>query len=570
MADIFRLPNELFLNIFQYLSYSDLKQVRLVCHCWSRLASLPEHIEKSKLRLKKHNIQPILKYLQQTNPLQPMHAAQHENLEIVGLTQSEDVETVLMILGKNLKTFRLRRTPLFRALEAEYMPGLRHLTLDGLIADNDDGEFMLKLEGFKQLESLELAHCNKNNIMILLTIQILQQLSSMDQINLKNLQVEHSLDHEELLVRTIEAQSKSLVSLSLDFYIQPQLRLVEWRNLFSQLRSLRELKISGNCKAQWLHAIFSSLPQQAPLQQIELNGMLEFNDLLLMRIMEKWPRLEKMHLTFTKGLTSSGLKDMVKIRNSLQRLNLSYCHQLDFVALMEGIACTQNNCLKHLILQDASLLDESTLIQLARKLPQLNTLNLENCSNGVTNNSLKEIFTHQTKLQTLVLEGCFRISDDSILGDTDPVEHQLQGIQRLQGLKHLNLRGCRHITNRTLEKGLRFRDLRTLKLGFCHKITSNGIEDLVENCPALENLEITSGLMLDDTAVLYISKGLPRLRHLNLSHCINLTEQSLLYIVEYCQSLQMLTLCGIDAMKIDILSVLQSVKPLFKYLVDDF
>ena len=84
------------------------------------------------------------------------------------------------------------------------------------------------------------------------------------------------------------------------------------------------------------------------------------------------------------------------------------------MALLEGIVLNPNKNLKHLELNDANLMDEDTLCQLAIRLPQLETLSLEDCCNAVTDIWLKQVLKHQSKLQTLMLENCCRISDDSI------------------------------------------------------------------------------------------------------------------------------------------------------------
>ena len=83
-------------------------------------------------------------------------------------------------------------------------------------------------------------------------------------------------------------------------------------------------------------------------------------------------------------------------------------------------------------------MNEDTLCQLAIRLPQLETLSLEDYSNAVTDVSLKQVFEHQSKLQTLILENCCRLSDDSILASNanSKDEHLSAGIQRLQGLRH--------------------------------------------------------------------------------------------------------------------------------------
>lgn len=119
-------------------------------------------------------------------------------------------------------------------------------------------------------------------------------------------------------------------------------------------------------------------------------------------------------------------------------------------------------------------------------------------------------------------------------------------ISRLKGLKELNLRGCRNLTDRVLKYALKLPELRALSLGYCTRFQPEGFEALTNNCPTLESLCTSSCMAVDDDTVRLFVRNLKRLRVLNLSNCSKLTIQSIYHILRYGHNLVELIACSID------------------------
>ena len=167
------------------------------------------------------------------------------------------------------------------------------------------------------------------------------------------------------------------------------------------------------------------------------------------------------------------LKEVVNCMPRLEVLNLSGCYNLS-----------------EAILEHA----------LNRELPCLKSLNVSLCRE-VTDNSLGKIATHCKNLEELNLAGCSRISNSGILLIS----------WGLKSLKRLNLRSCKRISDFGIESMLAG-DQGSWVTGF-H--------------PNLEELVLQDCQKITDETLNHISTGLPGLRKLNLSFCVNITNSGL-------------------------------------------
>ncbi|KAI8119736.1 hypothetical protein FF38_14116 [Lucilia cuprina] len=534
------LPNELLIHIFKYLPHSDLQQIRLVCKRWHDLTQLPEFMGKSKLIINRDNMATLHDCL--TNDEELARRLSYDTLELHGLELSDDLQLILKALGTNIHKLRLYKSPVFAILN-ECLPDLEELIVTHIPTVQSDNTFSVNLSKFRNFKSLDIS-CS--NVTTYIKTHMILNLTRELSLVMEKLCIELNREHEELLIYTLQFHSNSLRHLEIVLRSNPVM-ISKWKLVFVLFKHLETLKITGVSCYQWLKEIMECLPKEAPLKHCDLSGGLQVDDALLKLIIHKWPEtLENMELMFCNLLTDEGVKHFGLLRQTLRSLNISHCSKVTAKGLLQGLAAQTNNTLKTLVLNDMADMDAESVRLLAQRLPNLNYLSLENCRESVTDSTLECIFRYQLKLQHLILDDCIRITDEGLLGFGD----QPSPISNLKGLQSLSLRGCRNLSNRALIKGLKFTELRKLVLGYCHKISSMGIEELVENCPALEDLTISSCLMIDDDAMLHIAQGLPRLRRLNVSNCINLTGKSIDYVVELCKSLKELSMCGIDSLEI--------------------
>lgn len=190
--------------------------------------------------------------------------------------------------------------------------------------------------------------------------------------------------------------------------------------------------------------------------------------------------------------------------------------------------------------------------------------------------NLKDVTHFVPNLDSLVLSGCFNLTDDRLASTFAVDVHSLSElnlsmckqltdksitriVSYLKNLESLDIGGCGNITNASLEAVVRsLRRLRRLNLRSCRNITDTGIAVLCGQDPdehepsgfaefagdheksvarlpemgatSLEYLGLQDCQKLTDDALKYISAGLKNLKSINLSFCGSITEFGLKHL----------------------------------------
>lgn len=138
-------------------------------------------------------------------------------------------------------------------------------------------------------------------------------------------------------------------------------------------------------------------------------------------------------------------------------------------------------------------------------------------------------------------------------------------IDRLKGLRSLNLSSCNRITDISLKYAFDFAELESLSLSKCQQITAAGFEASVMKCPSIKVLVLSGCHNLCDRAIDIISVHLKRLRFLHIERCSQLTDASLNSISKHCKRLKYLdvrgcrSMCAEPCVKLDALVSLQHI-----------
>lgn len=132
-------------------------------------------------------------------------------------------------------------------------------------------------------------------------------------------------------------------------------------------------------------------------------------------------------------------------------------------------------------------------------------------------------------------------------------------VANLKGLKVLKLGNCNKITDVTLKYNFKFPELREINLTKCQQVIQSrikmravnftvfsfqlqisiiGIQDLVNNCPSLEILNLSECHNINDKCIQLITEKLLRLTSLSLQRCHQLTDFTLDYIAINCKNLK--------------------------------
>uniref|UniRef100_A0A1A9ZK39 F-box domain-containing protein n=1 Tax=Glossina pallidipes TaxID=7398 RepID=A0A1A9ZK39_GLOPL len=536
------LPNEVWITIFTYLPFGDLQQANAVCKHWCELTRVPVLRRKSKLVITPYNLMDICKIIKCQVIFCKYLSC--ESVELRDLEVQENLVIVLEYLGSRIRQLKLNKSPVFSVLN-DHLPELEELILTHLPRiQNGNNTISADLYKFPKLKSV---HMSCANVTYYIKIHLLLNLTLVPCKNIERLSLELNSDQEDLIMYTLDMYAHSLRHVEIIVRSKPS-TIVKWQEIFKKFTQLKVLKIAGNCGYKWLKVALENLPKENRLQRIDLNGCLELNDDFMKFILNKWSQsVESLDLMVCHCLTDESIKQLKLVKDKLYHLNLAYCCRVTAQGLLQGIAESTNDKMVNLNLSYITSLSEEFIFLLTERLPNLTSLNLENCRDAVTDRSVNFIFSNLRHLRHLSLNDCVRITDDGLIG----TESSTSALSNLKRLETLSLRGCRNLTNRSLLKALKFQQLRKLTLGYCYKISSSGIEGLVEYCPALEELTITSCFMISDDCVLQIVLGLPRLRKLNVSNCVNLTMRSIDYVMTYCKTLRELCMNGIDALEVE-------------------
>lgn len=137
---------------------------------------------------------------------------------------------------------------------------------------------------------------------------------------------------------------------------------------------------------------------------------------------------------------------------------------------------------------------------------------------------------------------------DQPIGERDDMNCSAYSINRLKGLRSLNLTSCNRISDVSLKYTFDFIELKTLSLSKCQQISVTGIEYLITKCPSIETLNLSECHNINDCAVAMMAKQLKRLRSLHIERCSQLTDRSLNLIAVNCKRLKFLDVRGCRSM----------------------
>ncbi|XP_017026901.1 uncharacterized protein [Drosophila kikkawai] len=540
LAPIELLPNEMWLEIISYLSYNDLQQLRMVSWRCRELVSRRRFMEKGKVIVTQHNLEALHKHVKGGNSY-----LSFERIELRNLRQCRQLENFLKLVGAEVRHLQMRHAPVFRNLDGK-MPNLKMLTI-ATTSSMDDQQLRavdgLNMKQFSHLVGFECDGVSLDSSLKLL--MLLQLRRAENKVHLRNLQFEYRRNNETALLDVLRDHADTLQSVDIFFSCSPGIETREWCQAFESMENLRTLKLSGNCHLMLLDAVIRAVPESAPLRQLDLTGMLSLTNELLLYIAGKWKHtLKVLDLMFCVQLNASCIDALRQLSGQLEVLTMAYCRELTGVGLVQGLAQHMNYALQELHLEEVCFIDENSMCELLERLPNLQRLSLDNCRQAVTDVTMSAICRYQTRLRNLNIDYCVKITDQGLMGfGATPYP-----ISRLKGLRELNLRGCRNLTDRSLKHALKLPELRALSLGYCSRFQPAGFEAITHNCPSLEALCVSSCMAVDDDTVRNIVVNLKRLRILNLSNCSKLTLQSIHHILRHGHNLVELIACSIDGL----------------------
>uniref|UniRef100_A0A1A9WXP6 F-box domain-containing protein n=1 Tax=Glossina brevipalpis TaxID=37001 RepID=A0A1A9WXP6_9MUSC len=417
-----RLPYEMWLQIFEYLSHGDLQQIKLVCKNWYHLAHASKLKQKSKLVITRENLEYICELMEYCD-------LKYESIEINDRIDNESIEfdakesefllKIFECLGSNIVHLKLCRTAKLSLVE-NLLPKLVGLDISEMSPDTSR---LVDLNKFSNLKSLRMPFCA--GLPITTSSPLLSSLIQTPRIRLERLSLAPGLSLYDSL-NLIATHSYSLRQLSF---------FVEWRSInstlerylqetFKKFTLLETLDIATVYDMKYKTIILESLRKQNPLREIDL-GHCDKDDVILEIIVQKWSgSLKRLELE-CQDLTEKSVKQLNFMSGKLHCLHLrtTTSSSEDF---LQSIAPRVNKTLTGLMLVDCYLTGKS-LCMLLQRLPKLTTFYMMSIST-ITSEEIGYVFHYLTHLRHLSLFSCKSKSDIKCLCSKPNIKPK-QGMQ---------------------------------------------------------------------------------------------------------------------------------------------
>jgi F-box/leucine-rich repeat protein 2/20 len=250
------------------------------------------------------------------------------------------------------------------------------------------------------------------------------------------------------------------------------------------------------------------------LQTVNFEGCRAVTSKSLIELLSRNGRLKALDINGLQAVDDHVLSSIVKHCPGLQALNISYCKKISSAQLSKTL----------------------------EKLHMLRDLRIAECR---VNSAMLYAIQQLSRLQRLCLSGCNNLKDSDmrimIYGDA------LFGVQfpertvRMAYLTHLDISrtqltdGCVQYLCGTLPK------LEKLEVAGVTQLTDSGLAQLLPHIPKLTHVDFED-CAIGDAALEALAASCRKVRHVQLSHCRNITDIGVLHLVDNLTTLQHLDL----------------------------
>ncbi|XP_033888045.1 F-box and leucine-rich repeat protein 13 isoform X1 [Acipenser ruthenus] len=287
---------------------------------------------------------------------------------------------------------------------------------------------------------------------------------------------------------------------------------------------------------------FKCISECRNLQDLNLSECASINDEIMRLILEGCPALLYLNLSYT-NVTNGTLRMLSRCCLNLQYLSLAYCRKftdkgLQYLATGKGChkliyldlsGCTQMSVdgfkniavgcseLQHLEINDMPTLTDKCILAIVSECQNLQTVSLQD-STHLSDSAFKAL-AEAAKLTKIKIRGNNRMTDASWKSfcKSSPC------------LCHIYAADCQKITDISLKAIGSLKNLTVLNVADCIRLSDAGIKYLVEGPSAgkLREVNLTNCVRVSDMSLLRISQRCLKLTYLSLCYCEHLTDSGL-------------------------------------------
>ncbi|KAI2630752.1 RNI-like protein [Hypoxylon sp. NC1633] len=249
-----------------------------------------------------------------------------------------------------------------------------------------------------------------------------------------------------------------------------------------------------------------------------LEGCRNFQRSTLHNLIRTNDKLANLNLTSMTAVTNSTCKIISQHCPQLETLNVSWCKHMD----ARGVKMVVLGC------------------------PRLRELRAGEVK-GFNNLGVAEAIFSTNRLERLVLTGCVDLDDEAfktmIHGSRPEIDILTdRPVVPPRKLRHLDLTRCSQLTSEAVGAlGHLVPDLQGLQLSGCISLTDSALQPILASTPRLTHLELEElSELTNDLLSEHLAKApcAPKLEHLSVSYCENLSDMGMLPVMKNCVSLK--------------------------------
>ncbi|CDR40468.1 CYFA0S05e00870g1_1 [Cyberlindnera fabianii] len=268
--------------------------------------------------------------------------------------------------------------------------------------------------------------------------------------------------------------------------------------------------------------------------------------------------IRRLNLSFVFDKVTDDFLDLFSGSINLERLTLVNCSKITHTPIVNILQGCQK--LQSIDMTGVKDITDEVFISLAENCPRLQGLYAPGCPN-ISNEVILDIVQKCPMLKRVKISDNENVTDDAVLALIGKCKSLIEvdvhncgnitdnSLQRLfsdlDQLREFRISHNANITDnifRSIPEGMRLDRLRIIDLTGCVKITDRSVEAIVDAAPRLRNVVLSKCLNITDLSMRSLVKLGKNLHYIHLGHCSNITDWGITLLARGCHRLQYIDL----------------------------